>query len=103
MIIKDVNEPDSDSDSDIEIEKIVMNNEDKQVNNIELKESQVDIILDANVIENNVEEVYSIDKLNKMTINKIKEIAKKLKVFLSVSGKAKNKEQLIKDILQKAI
>jgi hypothetical protein len=101
-IIKDVNEPDSDSDSDIEIEKIGMNDEDKQVNNIELK-------LDADVSEkqdNKIEintEVYSIEKLNKMTINNIKDIAKKLKVVLSVSGKAKNKEQLIKDILQRAI
>ena len=79
-----------------------MNDEDKQVNNIELKLDADESEKQDNKIEINTE-VYSIEKLNKMTINNIKDIAKKLKVVLSVSGKAKNKEQLIKDILQRAI
>jgi hypothetical protein len=36
-----------------------------------------------------------------MNINIIKTIAKKCKVILSVSGKAKNKEQLINEIIIK--
>ena len=91
--------------------KLSINNELKNNNSEEkmIEKSEVEKIQikqESETKSNNIEEIneeYSSEKLNKMTINNIKEIAKKFKVVLSISGKAKNKDQLIKDILQKSI
>jgi len=69
----------------------------KNLKNIEEKSN--DLNLNEPISE--IKESYSVDELNKMNINIIKTIAKKCKVILSVSGKAKNKEQLINEIIIK--
>jgi hypothetical protein len=68
-----------------------------QVKEEQLEESKADEVAEEVNEENN----YSLDQLNKMNIAAIKAIAKDRKITLSISGKPKNKENLINDILSK--
>jgi len=51
-------------------------------------------------VEPSIKSLHTLDELNKLTIVNIKEIAKKLNIVLSVTGKLKNKATLISDILR---
>jgi hypothetical protein len=67
----------------------------------QLEDQQINQPVDQPINENiNIRETYTVDDLKKMTIINIKDIARKFKIILSISGKSKTKDQLIQNIIE---
>jgi hypothetical protein len=102
----DLNQPiDQSDDKQIDIPKNQLEDqpinqlEDQQIN--QLEDQQINQPVDQPINENiNIRETYTVDDLKKMTIIKIKDIARKFKIILSISGKSKTKDQLIQNIIE---
>jgi len=102
----DLNQPiDQSDDQQIEIPKNQL--EDQSINQLEdqqinqLEDQQINQPVDQPINENiNIRETYTVDDLKKMTIINIKDIARKFKIILSISGKSKTKDQLIQNIIE---
>jgi len=104
--LDDLNQPiDQSDDKQIDIPK--NQHEDQSINQLEdqsinqLEDQQINQPVDQPINENiNIRETYTVDDLKKMTIIKIKDIARKFKIILSISGKSKTKDQLIQNIIE---
>jgi hypothetical protein len=94
----DLNQPiDQSDDKQIDIPKNQL--EDQSIN--QLEDQQINQPVDQPINENiNIRETYTVDDLKKMTIINIKDIARKFKIILSISGKSKTKDQLIQNIIE---
>jgi hypothetical protein len=110
----DLNQPiDQSDDQQIEIPKNQLEDqpikqlEDQQIKQLEdqpikqLEDQPIKQLEDQQINENiNIRETYTVDDLKKMTIINIKDIARKYKIILSISGKSKTKDQLIQNIIE---
>ena len=94
----DLNQPiDQSDDKQIDIPKNQLEDQPKN----QLEDQQINQPVDQPINENiNIRETYTVDDLKKMTIINIKDIARKYKIILSISGKSKTKDQLIQNIIE---